>query len=194
MNTRILCSLVAAALSGAAQADFTGPTAPGSFAVVNVGNLQGNGPVQGTALFSNSQLQIAGADTQDGAGCSGGVYSVIGPCEIRVSINLGGTYSFDWSYFTADADGPGGDMFGVIVDGTRTTISDLGGAVSQLGQSSYVALSSFAWFLNCTDCTGGRATVTISSFNLSPVPEPAAAALWLAGLAAAAGAVRLRRR
>jgi hypothetical protein len=40
--------------------------------------------------------------------------------------------------------------------------------------------------LNCTDCTGGTASATISNFNFAPVPEPTPAVLMLAGLLALA--------
>lgn len=194
MKHQLLVLLATAGLSGAALADFSGATAPGNFTVSNVGTLLGGGVVPAAAAFTVSQLQIDGANTLDAAGCSGGFYSVIGPCEIRVSINLPGTYTFNWAYSTADADGPAGDMFGVVADGTRTTISDLGGAVAQSGQRSFIATSSFVWFMNCTDCTGGRASVTISNFSLAPVPEPGTAALWLTGLVGVAGMVARRAR
>jgi hypothetical protein len=192
MNHQLLAFVAAAGLCCAARADFTGPTAPGNFTVSNTGTLLGSGALPGTAVFTASQLQIAGANTPDAAGCSGGNYSVIGPCEIRVSINLPGTYIFSWSYSTADQDGPAGDMFGVIADGARFTLSDLGGAVSQSGQLSGVATTSFAWFMNCTDCTGGQATVTISNFTLAPVPEPGTAAMLMFGLVGVAGMAAVR--
>ena len=197
-KTLLLQAVAAAAASTAlpAAADFTGAAAPGNFTVANVGTLVGSAPAPGTATFSTAQLLLRGGNTAGTAlGCTGGVYSTLtSPCQLQVTLNLPGTYSFNWSYATADADGPGGDIFGVVVDGTRIAVSDLGGAVGQLGSASFVAGSSFGWFLNCTDCIGGIATATVSSFVLSPVPEPASQALLLAGGAAVAGVVAARRR
>lgn len=190
---KTLLALATLATCGTAAAAFTGTAAPGSWSVANVGTLNGS-PSPGTALFTTTQLVMLGADSSNG--CTGASYGFLGACELRVSLNQPGTYSFDWSYVSFDADGPGGDQFGVFVDGLRVapSISDLGGAVSQAGNRSFVATSSFAFFLNCTDCTGGKATVTISNFTLAPIPEPSTLALWLAGGAAVAGWARRQRQ
>jgi hypothetical protein len=196
MNKRKIFSLavacVATALAGPAWADFTGATAPANFTVANVGTLTGASISLGTAAFTTTQLTLTGSNAA--GGCTGGVYSVLAsPCQVQARINLPGRYSFNWTYVTADADGPAGDIFGVMVNGTRTALSDLGGAVSQSGSASFVATSSFAWMLNCTDCTGASATATISNFVYAPVPEPTQAALLLGGLMALM-AVRGTRR
>ena len=98
-----------------------------------------------------------------------------------VQLARAGSYQFHWAYTTQDVDGPAGDVFGVLVDGQRLTLSDPGGAVAQAGDFTVTAMQSFSWTLNCTDCTGGTAGVTISGFSLAPVPEPASALLLLAG-------------
>jgi hypothetical protein len=185
MNMRKI-SLTAAVLSacafaGPALADFSGATAPANFTVANVGTLNGASISLGTAAFTSTQLVLTGSNA--GGGCTGGVYSVLAsPCQVQASINLPGRYSFNWAYTTADADGPAGDIFGVMVGSTRMALSDLGGAVSQSGSASFVTTSSFAWMLNCTDCTGAAATATISNFVYAPVPEPTQAALLMGGL------------
>ena len=84
------------------------------------------------------------------------------PCQLQVTASLAGNIDFDWSYVTADPDGPAGDIFGVMVDGQRFALSDLGGATAQTGHGSFTALSSFGWFVNCTDCIGGFATVAVA--------------------------------
>jgi hypothetical protein len=112
---------------------------------------------------------------------------------VQATIALAGTYSFNWSYLTADGAGPGGDIFGAVVDGTRVSLSDPGGAISQTGSASLTAASSFGWFLNCTDCIGGSAAATISNFNFTQaIPEPSTYGLMLAGLAAF-GLIRRKR-
>jgi hypothetical protein len=132
---------------------------------------------------------LVGGDSNPN-GCTGGTYSVLGPCQIQAVYAVPGAYSFAWSYATADGAGPGGDFFGVLVDGVRITLSDLGGPVNQVGAQQYTAATSFGWFLNCTDCTGGAATATITALA---VPEPSAWVLLVAGGAALATRLRQRR-
>jgi hypothetical protein len=190
---KILLALAAAAACGSATAQFSGPMAPVNWSVTNVGTLTGNVTL-GTALFTLRQLVLVGADAS--LGCTGGTYGFAGPCELRVTVNQPGIYTFDYSYVSFDADGPGGDLFGVIVDGVRVapSISDPGGAVSQAATRSFTAQSSFGFFLNCSDCTGGEATATITSFSVAAIPEPGTLALWLAGGAVLAGVAMRRRR
>jgi hypothetical protein len=193
-KTKVALAFVAAALlSGPAMADFTGATAPGNFSVSNTGALTGGAVALGSAAFSATQLLLTSSSSA--GGCTDGVYSSLAsPCQVQATINLPGTYSFNWAYVTTDVDGPAGDILGVMVNGTRLALSDLGGAQSQSGTASFVASASFGWMLNCTDCTGGAAAATISNFNFAPVPEPAPAALLLGGLLALATARLLRNR
>jgi hypothetical protein len=116
-------------------------------------------------------------------GCSGGFFQTLGPCQLQVTLNMPGTYSFSWSYLTSDEAGAGGDPFGVIVDSTRIQLSDPGGANAQSGTRMFAATSSFGWFINCSDCIGGSATATISQFGLAAaVPEPETYALMVVGV------------
>ena len=52
--------------------------------------------------------------------------------ELLVQLARAGSYQFHWAYTTQDVDGPAGDVFGVLVDGQRLTLSDPGGAVAQV--------------------------------------------------------------
>ena len=193
-----LAALALAVIAVPAHADFSGPYAPANWTTAMTGTLVGTGTTTGSATFSSSQLALIGGNGIAPAGsdgsCVGGVYAFAGPCQIQTTIVLPGTYSFHWSYLTADEAGPAGDIFGVLVNGVRTSLSDPGGAISQSGDRTFTASSSFGWFLNCTDCTGGAATATITNFVVTqPIPEPTTYALLAAGLAAL-GAMSRRRR
>ena len=193
-----LLTLALAALAVPAQAQFSGPYAPANWTTLSTGTLAGTGTSAGSASFSSSLLTLVGgngvAPAGSDASCVGGIYAFAGPCQIQTTISLPGTYSFHWSYLTADADGPAGDIFGVLVNGVRTSLSDPGGSISQSGDRTFTASSSFGWFLNCSDCTGGAATAMITNFTVAqPIPELSTYALMAAGLAAL-GAISRRRR
>ena len=194
MQRSILFTLLAAVLAGPAlAAPVTGTAGLGNFSVDNTGTLDGNPILLGTAVpVSVTQMLLTGSDAA--VGCLGGVFSVAtSPCALMVTLGLAGDYSFHWAYNTADGAGPAGDIFGVVVDGQTTVLSDLGGAINQTGNASFSASSSFAWFVNCTDCSGGSASVSITQFSTTAVPEPTTAALVLVALAGAAG-LRWRRQ
>jgi hypothetical protein len=196
MKASIALALLVALQAGPALADFVGPVAPAKFSISNSGTLGGvpGSAVPGTATFSATNLVMVGsnATSTDEANfvpaCQGAQYSVLSGCELDVMVSpISGTFTFDWAYLTADSGGPAGDIFGVIVDGAHISLSDLGGAIGQSGHSTYVATSSFGWFINCTDCIEGAATATVT--NVGFVPEPSSLALILAA-GIGAGAVR----
>lgn len=198
MKTIALASLFAvAAFCSPAQADFTGAYAPANWTTLTSGTLTGSGTSLGSATFASSSLSLVGGNTLSplsDVSCVGGAYGFAGPCQVQTTINLPGTYSFHWAYSTADDAGPGGDLFGLLVNGARIQLSDPGGAVSQSGDRTFSASSSFGWYINCTDCTGGAASATITAFNtVAAVPEPATYALMLGGLAAFGVLTRRRR-
>ncbi len=196
-----LAALLLSSLSGSALAvDFTGPVAPANWTTTILGTLTGASPNPGSAVFSSTQLVLAGGNAlspnaaADAPACSGGQYGFLSPCQIQTTLSLGGIYSFTWNYLTIDGAGPGGDIFGVLVNGVRTQLSNPGGAIAQSGTASFAASSSFGWFMNCTDCIGGNATVTISNFAFTQaVPEPETYALLMAGLAGLALVGRRKR-
>ena len=199
MKSFAFAFLALLAFAAPAAANFTGPVAPATWTVTNLGTLTGGSPTLGSAIFSTTQLTMTGSNSLsplgDSPSCAGGFFQTLGPCQLQVTNNQPGTYSFSWSYLTSDAAGPGGDLFGVIVDSNRIQLSDPGGANAQSGTRTFAAASSFGWFINCSDCIGGSATSTISQFTFaSATPEPQTYALLVAGMLAGALRLRARRR
>ena len=184
MKTARTAFLLAASLAASAWATpFTGADSPGMLGVSNTGSfVPGAAPTLGVANATPTLLTLVGSDDTSGLGCSGGVYEVPGPCRLQAVFNKRGVYSFSWAYSTADISA-GGDVFGVLVDGVAALVyGDPGGPVTQSGSATFAANSSFGWTINCTDCTGGGATVALTNLN---VPEPTTwALLAAAGLAA----------
>lgn len=194
--------LSAGCLAGPAFAvGFIGPHAPGNWTISTVGTLIGGSPAPGSATFTSTQLSLVGGNSLspppggDTPGCAGGIYQVLGPCQLQVTIGLPGTYTFHWDYATSDGAGPGGDIFGVLVDSVRTALSDPGGAIGQSGNASFTVASSFGWFVNCTDCIGGSASATVTSFAFAQaIPEPSTYVLMAGGLLGIGLAAQRRQR
>ena len=101
-----LLALALAALAVPAQAQFSGPYAPANWPTATTGTLAGTGTSAGSASFSSSLLTLVGgngiAPAGSDASCVGGTYAFAGPCQIQTTIGVPGTYSFHWSYLTAD--------------------------------------------------------------------------------------------
>ena len=203
MKITTLGWLLCAAVATPSFAGFVGAADPSQWAVTNMGTLIGGSPTPGSASFSPTTLVITGGNSVSPdppnlePGCAGGLYGdLTSPCQIQAVLSGAGDYAFDWSYDTADAGGPSGDIFGVIVDGVRIAISDPGGPSAQSGvHRSYNASTSFGFFVNCTDCIEGGATATISNFSAPDLELPEPASMGLVAMAALALAfVRTRRR
>jgi hypothetical protein len=123
-------------------------------------------PGTGTVTNDGHTITLTGGNGAS-TGCSSAQYGFTSsPCTVVASpANGKGTFSFDWSYTTTDSSGPGADLFGMIVDGQVVPISDPGGAMTQSGHREVTATSSLSFFLNCTDCTDGRADAVVTSFQ-----------------------------
>jgi hypothetical protein len=173
--------LVLSAPVGADVIGFTDGFAPGTWTSAFTGTVIGGS--LGFTVQSPATLTIGGGNST--GGCVGGVYSLLGPCQTSITHGSMGfsTFTFHWAYSTADTGGPAGDIFGVIVDGVRMALSDLGGPVSQSGNVTVHALTSIGWFVNCTDCLAGAATAAITNFAALTVPEPGTLSLLVLGLA-----------
>lgn len=199
MKTRSLwaAALVAGWFAGPAHTavqGFTGPFAPGKWSTVATGTIIGGSG--GTVTIDPSTLTIVGGNGPTtgnfAPACVGGLTGFPGPCQISfTTTTVMNPFSFDWTYRTVDSEGPGSDLFGMLIDGVRLQLSDPGGAVMQSGHRSISAGSSFGWYINCTDCIEGAATATITNFQAAAVPEPGTIALLAVGVVLAG---RVRRR
>jgi hypothetical protein len=164
---------------------FTGPFNPGTWTTTFLGTLNlsaGGGP--GSTAQTNTTLLIVGGNTgvaPPNLGCISGINT----CEVDITHAAGLLFKFHWTYNTADD--PGFDPFGMLVDGNHITLATLNGSA---GDVSIFAKTTFGWFINCTDCTSGAGTATITGF--SAAPEPASFLLLGLGLVTLALAWKVR--
>ena len=202
MKTRALSGALAACASlsaAAAPTGFTGAFAPNQFATTVTGNLVG--AQGGSAIAGSTALVITGGDAISPSpadfapACRGATTGLAGPCQISfTTTHVANPFVFDWTYASADSSGAGNDLFGVLIDGIRTQLSDPGGAINQSGHFSAAATGSFGWYVNCTDCIEGAATARITNFQAGSVPEPGTIALLGLGVVAAGATRRKRHR
>lgn len=119
-------------------------------------------PGTATAMADERGVALRGGDSSRATDCAKGQYGFSdSPCEVTAKLeNTDGSQRYNWTYTTTDASGPGADILGVIVDGTRQALSDPGGPLQQSGTIELSGPAEF--FVNCTDCTGGAASATIN--------------------------------
>src|SRR5262245_18522750 len=151
-----------------AQADFVGPYAVINWTTTLTGSPPGGGGTVDTS-GAPASIEIVGGDL----GCDPQ------PCNLDFTIAAvaSGLVSFDWNYETTDTDGPAFDLFGFLLNGAFTQLSDDSGGISQSGSETFpVSLGDvFGFRLDCTDCAFGPAFATISNFSgplAAVVPEP----------------------
>jgi hypothetical protein len=182
-----------------ASADFSGYYDPANWTTTATGTPPAAGGSVDTTLAPAS-IVLNGGDNE--VECAPN-----GTCLLDYTIQAPatGTLSFDWAYATTDSWGPAWDLFVLINGAAATQLSDSGGLATQSGSQSVTVNAGdvIGFRIDCTDCTSGPATVTISQFS---GPLPAAAAeitpvptlsewgmIVMAGLMALAAFVTLRR-
>jgi PEP-CTERM motif len=182
-----LLGLFASLPAGADIIGFTGSFAPATWNTTVMGDVSPLGPTgDGSVASIPPVITITDGDDPLALGvtaCTSGFFQ----CEIQFTHpTLGFTaFSFHWHYVSSDSVGSGSDQFGARVDNIDTNLSDPGGLATQDRDEILSATNSLGWFINCGDCEGGSATVTISNFRaISAVPEPGSLALLGLGLAA----------
>jgi PEP-CTERM motif len=161
---------------------FTGLFAPNQWTTTITGNL--TGASGGSASINTTTLVLTGGNAISPdpgnfvPACLGAQFGLPGPCQISfTTTNILNNFVFDWSYSSADSSGAAADLFGMLINGTRISLSDPGGAPTQSGHVLVAAGSLFGWYINCTDCIEGAAQATITNFQAGVVPEPGTIAL-----------------
>jgi hypothetical protein len=162
---------------------FTGAYAPANWTQ----SIQGDGSIN-TSGAPNS-ISLSSADDEE----------IFGPSkntDFTIAAPNAGVVSFDWAFGTADA-ASSYDPFGYLLNGSFTQLTNDGGSVTQSGSVAFAVLAGdvFGFRQNSSDLCCGRASSTISNFNVAvpnvAVPGP----LPLFGAAAAFGYSRkLRKR
>jgi hypothetical protein len=171
-------AVVALGAVDSAQAfGFTGPYAPSNW---TLSNNNTNGYVD--TSNAPSSISIIGGNT--GLGGSG-------ETTYTTTALVGGLLSFNWSYETADFDGPFWDPFGFVLNGAFTQLTDNVGPKGQSGAFSTILAQGdiFGFGINTVDNAFGRANATISDFA-APVPEPVSTLGMLIGT----GAMLMRKQ
>jgi hypothetical protein len=165
-------AVVALGAVDSAQAfGFTGAYAPSNWTLSNDNT---NGYVD--TSNAPSSISIIGGN--------GGGFGA-GQTTYTTTALISGLLSFNWSYGTADIDGPSYDPFGFVLNGAFTQLTDNFGPKGQSGAFSTILAQGdiFGFAINTTDNALGSANATISDFA-APVPEPVSTLGMLIGTGA----------
>jgi len=188
-------SVLAALVALPASAAFTGPYDVSNWTTTT----EGPGPAGGSTIDTSGapgSIEILGGNAR----CA------LRPCRISFTIpaDASGSVTFDWVYESLDIDTtfPAGfDLFGFLLNGVFTQLSDDIGAATQSDSGSFPVSAGdvFGFWLDCTDCIQGPANVTISNFSgpidteQNQVPISATVGLLALGFGAL-GFARRRRK
>lgn len=168
-----ISALIAAAgllaVAGAANAQFSGPYAPGNW------SFNANGG-DGSATNDGSTLTLVGNDNGFGL-----------DTDYTIAAAAAGTWSFDWSYFSSDTGIF--DSGGYLLNGVYTELANNAGTGSSGSVSVPVNAGDIIGYrVVSLDGAFGPGTLTVKNFS-APVPAPASLALLGMG-----GLVAARRR
>lgn len=199
MKHLLLSLLAAAVLPAAAQSSDwatwnpvgdVGATA-GSALLSTAAFESGETPASGTsaALWFDVESALGvplDGDTFEGSALSTSFSAAAGT---RVSVN--------WSLSTDGFDPGFADRAYVVLDGQLQTLATVG-AASQSGTFSFTVggggTHSLAFAVMDVNDVAGISRLTLSGLQVTPVPEPATVAMWLAGLGVVGGIARRRSR
>ena len=164
-----------------AAANFSGAYDVTNWTTTLTGSPPAGGGTMDTSLAPSS-IAIMGGDSGCAVGC---------PLDFTIAAAGAGSVSFDWVYTTSDWDPQDGifDLFGFLLNNVFTELTDSFGKKNQSGNTIFTVVAGdvFGFRLECGDCLGGAADVTISNFSApesgAPVPEPSTWLLFGSGLA-----------
>ncbi len=164
-----ISALIAAAgllaVAGAANAQFSGPYAPGNW------TFNANGG-DGSATNDGSTLTLVGNDNGFGL-----------DTDYTIAAAAAGTWSFDWSYFSSDSGTF--DTGGYLLNGVYTQLAANNSQGSGSVSIPVLAGDIIGYRVFSADGVFGPGTLTVKNFS-APVPAPASLALLgMGGLLAA---------
>lgn len=198
MKHLLLSLLAAAVLPAAAQSSNWATWNPvGDVSASSSGALlttaafeSGETPASGTSAALWFDIESALGTALDGDTIEGSALAT------SFSAVAGTRVSVDWSLSTEGFDPAFADRAYVLLDGQLQTLATVGSAL-QSGTFSFTVTGSgthsLAFAVMDVNDVAGLSRLALSGLQVTPVPEPATIALWLAGLGVVGGLARRRR-